>query len=186
MNARSFRNYLLAATLIASSTLTLPAYGSQAGGGADNDRISREVRHELLMQPNYTLFDWLAYKVNGNTVTLLGEVTNPALKADAEASVKHIEGVESVQNNIQVLPPNPQDDRIRREVYRAIYNYDGLFKYAWGSQPSIHIIVSNGRVTLMGNVDSQADRQMADVRARSVPGVFGVDDQLQVPESKTK
>jgi len=186
MHWRSFRTCLLAATLIATSILALPTQGSQAGGDESSDRITREVRHELLMQSNYTLFDWLAYKVNGNAVTLLGQVTNPALKRDAEASVKHIEGVESVQNDIEVLPSSSQDDRIRHETYRAIYGSSSLFKYAWGSQPSIHIIVKNGRVTLKGNVDSQVDKQTAYVRARGVPGVFGVENQLQAPESKSK
>jgi len=182
------RNFLLCWMLTAALLVQAqPNQGRQSlGGTAAADRITREVRHELLMQPYYTIFDWLAFKVDGDNVTLLGQVVDPQLKSDAQASVKHIEGIGTVTNNIEVLPPNPDDDRIRRDVYRAIYNYDGLFKYAWGSQPPIHIIVKTGHVTLVGPVDSQQDKQLAEMRAKTVPGVFSVDDQLEVAGNKTK
>ncbi len=159
--------------------------GRQAlGGSAAQDRIIREVRHELLLLPYYDVFDWLQYQVQGYNVTLMGQVTNPTLKSDAQNAVKKIEGVESVDNRIEVLPPSPNDDRLRRETYTAIYGYDGLSRYAWGPTPSIHIIVNNGHVTLEGVVDSQADKDMANVRAKGVPGVFSVDDRLQVGTTK--
>jgi hyperosmotically inducible protein len=149
-------------------------------GIESTDRITREIRHELLMLPYYTLFDELAYKVEGGKVTLLGKVTNPVLKSDAEYAVKHIEGVETVDNQIQVLPLSPMDNRIRRAVYRAIYGFDGLFKYSLGTLPAIHIIVDNGHVTLVGTVDSEGDKNLAGLRANGVPGVFSVTNDLTV------
>ncbi len=150
------------------------------GGVADQERIANEVRHEILMLPRYTLFDNIGFKVEGNKVTLVGEVTNPTLKRDAETVVKRVEGVDSVDNRIEALPPSPADDRIRRAVYRAIYGYGPLFRYALGALPPIHIIVRNGRVSLVGQVDSEADKNMAGMRARTVPGVFNVENNLTV------
>jgi hyperosmotically inducible periplasmic protein len=163
-----------------------PQSGRQTLGssGAAQSRITREVRHELLLLGNYNVFDWLAYKVEGYNVTLYGQVTQPSLKSDAENAVKRIEGVEQVDNRIEVLPPSPDDDRLRREEYNAIYGYDGLSRYAWGPTPSIHIIVKNGHVTLVGVVDSQADKDMAEIRAKGVPGVFSVTNNLVVGSSR--
>lgn len=147
---------------------------------AMQDRISREVRHELVMLPYYGVFDNLAYQVNGSTVTLLGEVTQPTLKSDAAGVVKHIEGVTNVVNNIRVLPLSSLDDRIRLATYRAIYSQPGLDRYALQAVPPIHIIVDNGHVTLVGVVASQSDKDMAGVRANGVSGVFSVNNQLRV------
>jgi hyperosmotically inducible periplasmic protein len=143
-------------------------------------RIQREVRHELLMLPYLGVFDNLAYKVDGYNVTLYGQVTRPTLKSDAENVVKKIEGVEKVDNQIEVLPPSPMDDRIRRQLYRAIYGYPSLQRYALGVQQPIRIIVKNGNVTLEGVVDSEADKNTAGIRAKSVPGTFTVTNNLQV------
>src|ERR1051326_72998 len=115
-----------------------------------NQRVAREVLHELLMLPYYSVFDNLAFRVDGNTVTLLGQVVNGSLKSDAEGRVKHIEGVEQVVNSIEILPPCTADGRIRRAEYRAIYGDEGLFKYSMGAVPSIHIVVKNGHVNLVG------------------------------------
>jgi hyperosmotically inducible protein len=149
----------------------------QPGG---QDRLTREVRHELVMLPYYGVFDNLAYRIDGRTVTLLGEVTRPTLKSDAEHAVKDIEGVERVNNQIKVLPLSPMDDRIRIAEYRAIYGQTGLDRYAMQAVPPIHIIVDNGRVTLEGVVANQGDKDMAGVRANGVPGVFGVTNNLRV------
>lgn len=146
-------------------------------------RISKEVRHELLMLPYFGVFDNIAYKVDGSTVTLQGQVVRPALKSDAENAVKHIEGVDRVENQIEVLPPSPMDDRIRLEEYRAIYGFPALEKYALSVQKPIRIIVKNGHVTLEGVVDNQADKDMAGMRAKGVPGTFSVDNNLQVQPS---
>lgn len=147
------------------------------------ERITREVRHELLMLPYFGVFDNIEYKVNGSTVTLLGQVVRPSLKSDAENAVKHIEGVERVDNQIEVLPPSSQDDRIRLELFRAIYGYAPLQKYALGVQKPIRIIVKSGHVTLEGVVDSETDKNLVEVRAKSVPGTFEVKNNLRVQPS---
>jgi hyperosmotically inducible protein len=148
------------------------------------DNLTREVRHRLVMLPYYSVFDNLEYKVDGATVTLLGQVTKPVLKSDAENTVKNIEGVEKVINNIEVLPLSPNDDRIRRAVYRAIYSFPSLQMYALQAVPSIHIIVKNGHVTLVGVAANQMDKDAANIRANGVPGVFSVDNQLVVEKGK--
>jgi hyperosmotically inducible protein len=136
------------------------------------------------MLPYYTLFDFMAYTVEGSKVTLLGKVTNPTLKSDAEHVVKKIEGVEAVDNKIEVLPPSPNDERIRLAQYRAIYGTPGLSRYAMGTLPSIHIIVDRGNVTLVGTVNSEADKTLAGVQANGVPGVFSVTNNLAVASSR--
>lgn len=144
-------------------------------------RIIKEVHHQLVLLPFYGVFDNLAYKVTPDgTVTLLGQVVLPTLKSDAERAVKGIEGVERVDNQIQVLPVSPNDDRIRRAVYRAIYGNEVLSQYALRAVPPIHIIVNNGHVTLTGAVARPMDKQIAEVQAKSVPGVFSVTNELQV------
>jgi hyperosmotically inducible periplasmic protein len=143
-------------------------------------RIQKEVRHELVMLPYLGVFDNLAYKVDGYNVTLVGQVTRPSLKGDAERAVKNIEGVEKVDNQIEVLPPSPMDDRLRASLYRAIYGFPSLQRYSLGVQQPIRIIVKNGRVTLEGVVDNEADKNTAGIRANSVPGIFSVTNNLQV------
>jgi hyperosmotically inducible protein len=152
----------------------------QAQGSRATDRIAKEVRHELVMLPYYGVFDNLAFRVDGGTVTLLGQVTRPTLKSDAEHVVKDVEGVERVDNQIKVLPLSSQDDQIRIATYRSIYGQTGLDRYALQAVPPIHIIVENGRVTLEGVVANQADKDMANVRANGVPGVFSVQNNLRV------
>ncbi|MGC1373631.1 MAG: BON domain-containing protein, partial [Candidatus Sulfotelmatobacter sp.] len=148
------------------------------------ERITREVRHALLMLPYFGVFDNIAFKVEGSTVTLLGQVVRPTLKSDAENSVKHIEGVDKVNNQIEVLPPSPMDSRLRRQLFRAIYGYPALQKYALGVQKPIRIIVNNGRVELDGVVDSEGDKNLANMRANGVPGIFSVTNNLRVESSK--
>jgi hyperosmotically inducible periplasmic protein len=151
---------------------------AEAQSRAGEDRIVREVRHELVMLPYYGVFDNLAYSVNGSTVTLTGQVTQPVLKSDAENVVKRIEGVENVVNQIEVLPLSPNDDRIRRAVYRAIYSQPSLQMYSMRAVPPIHIIVKNGNVTLVGVVANQTDKNLAGIRANGVSGVFHVTNDL--------
>ena len=143
-------------------------------------RLQKEVRHELVMLPFYDVFDNFEYKVEGNTVTLLGQVTRPNLKSDAEKAVKQIEGVERVDNRIEVLPVSPNDDQLRLAVYRAIYGSAGLDRYALRAVPSIHIIVKNGHVFLEGAAATEADKNMAYLRAMGVSGVFSVTNNLHV------
>jgi hyperosmotically inducible protein len=144
------------------------------------DRLIREVRHELIMLPYYGVFDNLAFRIDGRTVILEGQVTLPTLKSDAGNAVKRIEGVDKVVNNIEVLPPSPMDDRIRRAVYQSIYSYGPLFKYGGMAVPPIHIIVKNGRVTLDGVVDNETDKNLAGMRANQVPGTFQITNNLRV------
>lgn len=148
------------------------------------ERITQDVYHQLTMLPQLSIFDNLSYKVNGHTVTLMGHVRNAVLKSEAEDAVKHIEGVTTVNNQIQILPPSPNDDLIRREVARAIFNDNRLFPYAIQAVPPIHIIVDGGHVTLDGAVNSQADKNQAGLRANSVPGVFSVKNNLKVESTK--
>jgi osmotically-inducible protein OsmY len=147
------------------------------------ERIAKEVRHELLMLPYFGVFDNIAYKVDGYNVALFGQVVRPSLKSDAGNVVRRIEGVEKVDNQIEVLPPSPIDDQLRIALYRAIYGYPALEKYALGVQKPIRIIVKNGHVTLEGVVDSEADKNVAGIRANGVPGTFSVKNNLQVVPS---
>jgi hyperosmotically inducible protein len=149
-------------------------------GPMGENRITREVRHQLLLLPYYGVFDNLAYAVNDGTVTLYGQVTRPTLKQDAGNVVKNVEGVNRVDNQIQVLPVSPMDDRIRLAEFRAIYSAPQLNRYAIQAIPPIHIIVNEGHVTLVGVVASQADKDVAGIRAKSVPGVFSVTNNLSV------
>ncbi len=144
------------------------------------DKITKEVRHELVMLPYYGVFDNLAYRVDGSKVTLFGQVTRPTLKSDAEHVVKKIEGVQLVDNQIEVLPLSPNDDQIRRAAYRQIYSKPALQRYQMGAVPPIHIIVKNGNITLIGVVDNEGDKTIAGMAANGVPGSFKVDNQLVV------
>jgi hyperosmotically inducible protein len=180
-----FAVYFYALTLATGLAVAQKSSGSadrmnalQANNG--QDRITREVRHELVMLPYYGVFDNLAYSVNGTAVTLYGQVTNPTLKSDAGNVVKKIEGVTKVDNQIEVLPLSPMDDQTRRAVYRAVYSEASLSRYAMQTVPPIHIIVENGKVTLVGVVDNATDKNVAGVRANTVSGVFSVTNNLQV------
>lgn len=157
-----------------------PSGSADRVGGASSDRLARQVRHELVMLPYYGVFDELAFRVDGSTVTLMGEVTRPTLKSDAEKVVKDIEGVDRVVNNIKVLPLSPNDDQIRLATYRTIYGHPSLNRYALNAVPPIHIIVENGRVRLTGVVANEGDKNIAGVQANSVPGVFAVTNDLRV------
>lgn len=180
---------LLVAVILALMAGTSVAQTAQ-GAPLDQkslDRITREVRHELVMLPFYGVFDNLAYKVDPDgTVTLLGQVARPTLKTDAERAVKRIEGVTNVVNNIEVLPTSINDDKIRRAVYRAIYGNSVLSQYQLRAVPPIHIIVKNGNVTLEGAVARQMDKQVAGMQANHVSGVFSVTNNLRVDEEEKK
>lgn len=147
------------------------------------ERIIKEVRHELLMLPYFGVFDYIAYKVDGSTVTLLGSVVRPVTKSDAQNSIKRIEGVEKVDNQIDVLPPSSMDDRLRQRLFRAIYQYPALQRYELGVQKPIRIIVKNAHVTLEGVVDTEADKNLVGIRANGVSGIFSVTNNLQVAKN---
>ena len=147
-----------------------------------SDRLTREVRHELVMLPYYNVFDNLSFKVDpGGVVTLMGQVTTPTLKSDAGNVVKKVEGVTAVNNQIEVLPLSPNDNQIRRAVARAIYGHTALAdRYGFQAMPSIHIIVKNGNVDLEGVVANEGDKNIAGIQAKTVPGVFAVRNNLRV------
>jgi hyperosmotically inducible protein len=151
-----------------------------------HDNLVKEVRHQLLLLPYYSVFDNLLFKVDGDKVTLLGQVVRPSLKSDADNAVKSIEAVASVDNQIEVLPVSVMDDQLRRAVFRAIYGDTALSRYGMSALPSIHIIVKNGNVTLEGVVDSEGDRNLANLRANAVPNVFSVTNNLTVPATAEK
>jgi hyperosmotically inducible protein len=187
---------LLAGGLIFAQTSAAQTSSAQANKGSaargetnaetsrrGQTRLMREVRHELVMLPYYGVFDNLAFRVDGSTVTLLGQVSRPTLKSDAENVVKDIEGVEKVVNNIEVLPTSPNDDRIRLAAYRAIYGHSVLNRYALQAVPPIHIIVKNGNITLEGVVANEMDKNVANMQARGVPGAFNVTNNLVVEKS---
>jgi hyperosmotically inducible protein len=154
--------------------------GTSADDGRFEQRLSGEVHHALAMIPQFTVFDNVSYRIDGSTVTLYGQVRNAIIKDEAQSSIKHLEGVERVDNQIEILPPSFNDDLIRRQVARAVFNDPRLFGYAMEPVPSIHIIVEGGHVNLEGVVRTQAEKDSAFIRANGVPGVFSVNNNLQV------
>lgn len=170
--------------VILMTVMFIPASALSASAGTPqvNARLVRQVRHELATLPYYGVFDWLEFEARPDgAVVLRGYVTRPSTKSEAEARVKEVAGVTNVVNEIQVLPPSPQDDRLRVALYRQLYNWDSpLFRYATQAIPSIHIIVDRGRAILKGIVSSKADAQLAYARASSVPGLFEVKNELVV------
>jgi hyperosmotically inducible protein len=192
MNTRKRRPLLLVILLTTITAFTLPPLSSAfASGKPQKDaraHILKEVRHELATLPFYGVFDWLEFEVQpDNTVVLRGQVVRPTTKSDAETRVKDVDGVAKVVNEIEVLPVSPQDDRLRVALYRAIYDWDGpLFRYATQAVPPIHIIVKNGRAVLKGAVASKGDADLAYVKARGVPGLFEVKNELQVEGERAR
>ena len=184
----------IALLAMASALVTIPTYGAQQSKTQNrlqltatrDDRrteaLGEEIRHQLVMLPYYSVFDWLQAEVKPDgTVTLMGQVTRPTMKDDAESRVKGLEAATRVVDNIEVLPLSPMDDQIRIAEYRAIFSYNSpLFRYATQSVPPVHIIVKNGNVTLKGVVATQGDSDLANIRANQVSGVFSVKNELQI------
>jgi len=176
------------AVVLAPGAVAVPSQENQHQRSEEKyrERLAKQVRHELVMLPWYSVFDSLAFRIDRDQVTLLGQVTRPVLKSDAEAVVKRIEGVGSVKNDIEVLPLSPMDDQLRRAEFRAIYGEAGMQRYANQPIPAIHIIVKNGNVTLEGVVDTEMDRNLANLRANQVPNVFSVRNNLVVAANSKK
>jgi len=179
-------NIVLSTVLVLASlpgANTAPQNQSRGLSQAGVERIVREVHHELVLLPYYGVFDNLAYKVTPDgTVTLLGQVVRPTLKSDAERSIKKIEGVERVDNQIHVLPTSPMDDQLRRATFQAIYGHSALSPYSLRAVPPTHIIVDRGNITLEGVVAKQMDKQIAEAQAKSVPNAFSVTNNLRIEE----
>ena len=176
------------AVVLAPGAVAVPSQENQHQRSEEKyrERLAKQVRHELVMLPWYSVFDNLAFRIDRDKVTLLGQVTRPVLKSDAEAVVKRIEGVGSVKNDIEVLPLSLMDDQLRRAEFRAIYGEAGMQRYANQPIPAIHIIVKNGNVTLEGVVDTEMDRNLANLRANQVPNVFSVRNNLVVAANSKK
>jgi hyperosmotically inducible periplasmic protein len=178
-------NLALAVVLAVGTTgLAFASADRPADNARLQQRLTGEVRHQLLMIPQVTVFDNLAYRVDGSTVTLYGEVRNAVIKDSAEKSVKRLEGVERVDNKIEVLPASFNDDRIRVRVARAVFSDPRLSMYGNEPVPPIRIVVKNGHVNLEGVVRTQTDKDDAFIRANGVPGVFSVENHLQVEQPK--
>src|SRR5215813_9458698 len=168
--------------------VALMGWNSQASPAQSIDTygLSEQVRKQLVTLPYYGVFDNLEYRIQGNTVVLSGQVVRPSTRSDAEGRIKRLPGVARVINNIKVLPLSSMDSALRRQVYRAVFSFDGLGRYSMGANPSIHIIVDSGHVTLEGVVDNQTDSNMAYLRANGVPGAFSVTNHLRVRNSRQR
>ncbi|HKQ86555.1 MAG TPA: BON domain-containing protein [Candidatus Acidoferrales bacterium] len=178
------RKFSCSVVMLALATLVMGTHTANAATRpnqmTEEQHLSKQVRHALVMVPWYGVFDNLEYSIHGSEVTLSGQVVQPVTKNDAEKAVKRLEGVTRVVDNITVLPLSNFDDQIRRAEYRAIFRDPVLSRYSMGAVPAIHIIVNNGHVTLVGAVDRQMDANVARIRALSVPGVFSVTSNLHV------
>jgi len=148
-----------------------------------NQSLERKIGEKLRKLAYYSVFDNIEYRLLGDRVELTGQVVQSGLKSDAAAAVKKIEGVAGVGNKIEVLPPSPNDDRIRLDCYRAIFMAGAMQKYAIQPVPSVHIIVKGGNVTLVGVVDSEADKNLANIMANGVSGAFSVANNLRVEKT---
>ncbi|HET7112102.1 MAG TPA: BON domain-containing protein [Pyrinomonadaceae bacterium] len=180
MYARIAKKLVIAFAFVVLSQTSVPAQV--------NPRIVREIRHELVTLPYYGVFDWLEYEVQPNgTAVLRGQVVRPTTKSGAENRVKDVEGVTNVVNQIETLPLSPNDDRLRIALYRQIYGWNSpLFRYAHQAVPSIHLIVNRGHATLKGVVSNRGDANIANIRARTVPGLFSVKNELKVESEEPR
>jgi len=201
-------NHCIAVSILGLVVATPPVLAAQSGADAQQAAmitLAQAVRKQIVTNPQYGVFDYIHFAIKGDTVILRGYASRPILKSGLENTIKKINGVKSVQNDIEVLPLSPNDDRIRAAVYAAIYSYGPLQRYTSNRGPSagmnqnsvarraggitndppfgwhaIHIIVKNGNVTLEGVVDNSGDLALAGIRANQVSGVFSVDNALQV------
>jgi len=177
----------LAAALVVAASVAAAAPADRLGERAAFEQLAKKVRKELVTLPWYGVFDNLAYEIDGSTVTLSGQVVRPSTRKDAERRVRNLKGVERVVNNIEVLPLSGFDDSIRANTYRALMGWNSpLFRYGRGTNPSIHIVVSGGHVTLEGVVANEGDRRLAYLLANSVPGVFSVTNNLRNENARAR
>ncbi|HEX5733771.1 MAG TPA: BON domain-containing protein [Blastocatellia bacterium] len=177
----TFKRKMIALVMvIALATSVVVAAPSNSGANGSDEVVAKQIRKKLVTLPYYGVFDNLGFEIEGSTVTLYGQVVRPSTRKDAERRVSKIEGIERVINNIEVLPLSAFDDRIRVRTLRAVARTGGLFRYFQGANPSIHIIVNRGRVTLEGVVSGKMDSRLAYIAARGVPEVFSVTNNLRV------
>lgn len=181
-------NGVVLMTILAVSPVAVLAKAAQIPKGTSEGNVSalglspleNAVRHALIMLPYYGVFDNLEFKVEGDKVELTGQVTRPVLASDAQRAVERVPGVSQVINHVEVLPLSPNDDRIRIQVYRKIYGDSAMLVYAIQPIPPIRIIVKNGNVVLDGVVNRPMERNIANIEANSVAGVFSVTNNIHV------
>lgn len=150
--------------------------------------LGEEIRRRLVTQNFYDVFDWLAGELREDgTLILRGSVTRPSLKSNAERSVAGLVGVKNIVNEIEVLPPSPDDENLRRRIYKSVYSFNSpLFRYAVRAVPPIHIIVNGGRAMLKGAVATETESRLAENYVRQVPGVFEVKNGLHIESDDSK
>ena len=163
----------------------LALFAFEAKAQTPQSALEQKIFKKIIALPYYGVFDHIAYKVEGSTVTLYGKVASLGTRKDAERAVRRIEGVETVINNIQDLPPSGFDNSIRRQLARAFYTDGGsLYRYLQEPNPSVRIIVENGRVTLEGYVSNKGDSNLANILANRASGVFSVRNNLVVGKAR--
>ncbi len=179
--------FALAAALVLAASVAVAAPAEKAGRRTPQQQLAEKVRKELVTLPWYGVFDNLAYEIDGSTVKLYGQVVQPSTRKDAERRVSRLAGVERVENNIEVLPLSSFDDSIRVRAYRTLFGWNSpLFRYGRGVDPSIHIVVNRGHLTLEGVVANEGDRRLAYIMANSVPGVFSVTNNLRAENERAR
>jgi hyperosmotically inducible periplasmic protein len=179
-----------AGLLLLVSCFTLAGIAQDTKGKSNlkgiNSLLIKEVRHEIIMLSDYSVFDNITFSINKpNGVVLMGQVVKPNLKQDAENVVRNIKGIGKVANNIEIMPLSPQDNTIRRAAFRAIYSQDELERYTTSAVPSIHIIVKNGNIILEGVAANQMDKDLAGNAAKQVSGVINVTNNLSLESSSS-
>ncbi|MGH9881090.1 MAG: BON domain-containing protein [Pyrinomonadaceae bacterium] len=178
---------VLVAVLLAVPTLGMAGSTTQdRRSEVSKAELTKKIRKQLVTLPWYGVFDNLAYEVNGDTVILYGQVVRPTTRSDAERRVAKLDGVNRVVNNIKVLPLSSFDDSIRRRTYSEISRTGGLYRYLLGANPSIHIVVDRGHVTLEGVVSNKGDATLAYMAANRVPGVFSVTNNLRTDRGRAQ
>jgi len=168
------------AVLAIAAEMILAAPMTQGQSKAQAGPLEKSVFDAVLRLAHYGVFDAISFKMDGSDVTLLGLVMLPITKDEAGRRVAKIPGIGKVKNDIEVLPLSLNDDSIRMNVYRNLFNRADLYKYAMGPMPSIHIIVKNGRVTLEGFVLNEQDIKIASMAVREVPGLFSLTNNLKI------
>lgn len=185
MNTFKGKVLAIATALMLSASAAVAAPATEQS--SVQTQLAKKVRKELVTLPWYGVFDNLEYEIEGSTVTLYGQVVQPSTRKDAERRVAKLAGVERVVNNIEVLPLSSFDDNIRARTYRALFGLNSpLFRYGRGVNPSVHIVVNGGHVTLEGVVSNEGDRRMAYILANGVSGVFSVTNNLRAEKESAR
>ena len=172
--------FILMISLAQVGMASTPKGTAASAANRQINNLQDGVRHSLLMLPNFGVFDDLNFTLQGDTVTLVGEVRTAILKSEAEAAVRKTAGVENVINNVEILPLSPMDDSLRVKTYRAVYSTPGFERYEIQALQPIRIIVKNGNITLDGVVATQLDKILAETAARNVPFAFSVTNNLTI------